>query len=298
MVVHKFLKLEIRPHCFRGLALGVSGHRSSMKIWTMSETIGKTRQSLFFFHQIAEIQKGWQHVQSKSNTSQDESWVTSHNCLKHDKWFIWRLWSQNLWTCWVLMDGFATSWNLKSSAEAVTSCLKDLLLSCKTYKYKHPDILFSYVQLYEIETIHIPYNGLTCSFFLIRGWCLTAFVFMCLKLHLLLLRQRHSLLPTFCDKPFVATLLLRNSQKALKGLLHAAGVRETQAKEECFTAVKLAGNRGFGGFFNRQTMNSSSKVIINGMDDLGSQTFLELNLTHESWVNYIDAMWHPAQKVG
>ena len=34
------------------------------------------------------------------------------------------------------------------------------------------------------------------------------------------------------------------------------------------------------------------------MDDLGSQTFLELNLTHESWVSYIDAMWHPAQKVG
>jgi len=86
-------------------------------------------------------------------------------------------------------------------------------------------------------------------------------------------------------------LLLRNSQKALKGLLHAAGVRETQAKEECFTAVKLAGNRGFGGFsFNRQTMNSSSTFIINGMDNQCSQTFLELNLTHESRANYIDAM--------
>lgn len=141
--------LEIRPHCFRGLALGVCGHRSSMKIWTMSETIAKTRQSLFLSIRLLRFKRGGiQHVQSKSNTSQDESRVIIHNCLKQDKWFIWRLRSQNLWTCWVLMDGFVTSWNLKSSAEAVTSCLKDLLLSCKTYKYKHPDILFSYVQLY------------------------------------------------------------------------------------------------------------------------------------------------------
>ena len=160
----------------------------------------------FFSIRLLRFKRGGiQHVQSKSNTSQDESCVIIHNCLKHDKWFIWHLRSQNLWTCWVSMDGFVTSWNLKSSAEAVTSCLKDLLLSCKTYKYKHPDILFSYVQLYRMEAIHIPYIGLTCSFFLIRGCCLTAFVFINLKLHLLLLRQRND---TPYYLPFVTNLLL------------------------------------------------------------------------------------------
>ena len=126
-----------------------------------------------------------------------------------------------------------------------------------------------------METIHIPSIGLTFSFFLIRGCCLAAVVFMYLKLHLLLLRQRNSLPTYILWQTFCC---------------YFAAKEQPKGSERFASCCRCQGNPGQRWVL--KPADFSSKFIINGMDDLGSQSFLELNLTHESSVNYIDGHEH------